>query len=328
MEYMIDFLRKTTSLESDNCNAIFGCNWVENPEKSGIPVELMVKVYNDHKGLKVEKNSESRNRLRVTYVQEQENDTELQNLLRIVSLFNQLNSIEPFIFCNQEYAEILNSFSNEHICFISQFAEGIPDTISTDVVITYGSGVLHFLKSQIPVVIIGPYGLGGWVTSVNFPYLLKSGFRGRAGSTSEEYIPPEIFAHELLSVKDCKDIDDVLVGNKGLADALPYPPLSDIDKIRAGHSAQMKKLNDQQARWKLKPRMASNIMFESIDEAIIIKRRHIYDTLCTIDKEDLPFFRAINGETTCRQLYKDAEMNEEDFWEMMHSLHEKKIILF
>lgn len=264
---------------------------------------------------------------RVLYMPESSNDTELLNMLNVISVFNQLSSINLKIYCDENYITILKNYSNEHILFIEKDAQ-FEKTIAADIIITYGSGVIHFMKLKIPIIIIGPYGLGGWITPDNFPYLLKYGFAGRAGGVYEEYVPVEIVAHELLEIKNCKDLNSVLEANKVIAEKLPYMPLSSYNEIIAEQSPFYKIIINQEGRWQLQPNLASNIVFESAGDSVALKRKHIHDTLCTISREDLPFFQSINNATNCKELCKISQMNENDFWEMMYALNEKRIIIF
>ena len=250
-------------------------------------------------------------------------------MLKLISVFNQLSSLNFNIYCQENYIGFLENYTNEHIHFIKsgiQSEDGF--FLEADIIITYGSGVIHFLKQKIPVLIIGPYGLGDWVTPENFFYLLKTGFMGRAGGILDEFIPVEIVAHEMLTIKDFKDLPSICKANKKLADKLPYKPLSSSPEIIAEYTALQKRMNDPQARWKLQPALASNVLFENNGETIIIKRRYIHDTLCSVSNEDMPFFQAINGTVNCKELNKISQMDEDDFWEMMYALNEKRIIIF
>jgi hypothetical protein len=305
------------------------CNWVDDPEKIGIAKDSVIKLYNDHDQLNIKKKSDSNEPIEVLYVQEASTNKDMQNLLQIISIFNQLNSIVLFIYCDEDVADILQNYINEHIKLIKRvLGIGINISLETDVIITYGPGAIHFIKQGIPVVIAGPYGFGGWVTPGTLPFLLKNAFLGRAGGAMGEKIPIEIFAHELLSIKECKELTSVLDANKKYVDRLPYQPLSEAQKIINEHTVFHKKLHDSKTRWQMIPAVASNIVFEACGETIAVKRKEINDTLCTVSKEDMPFFKSINGKTNCEVLHKDSDMNEEDFWETIYSLNDRKIILF
>ena len=316
-------------LGNTNHSQILTCNWFENPEKFGIPNNLVTKIYDDHNQLQIKNNPKLNSLLRVTYIQDAKCDNELQNLLHVISIFNQLNSVSLKIYCTENYLAILQNYLNEHIQFIKKFEDNEKEiSLETDVIITHGPGVIHFLKQQIPVIIIGPCGLGGWINPDNLPFLLKNGFVGRAGGTMGEYIPVEILAHELLAIKECKDLSSILTANKEFVDSLPYKPLSAANKIVDEHKALQKNLYDPHARWQMNPFIASNILFKEATDTVAIKRKHIHDTLCTVSKEDMGFFKAINGKTTCETLCKATQMDEDNFWETIYSLNEKTIILF
>ncbi len=317
------------ALDNSHSTKILSCNWFVNPEKFGIPLDIVIKIYNDHNQLKIKKDLHLDSSLKVVYIEDDENDNELQNSLNIISIFNQINSVDLFIYCNEKNIEIFRGYSNDDIQYIQKSADTNKKTpLEADVIITYGPGVLHFIKQLIPVIIIGPYGLGGWVTPDNFPYLLKSGFVGRAGGTFGEYIPAEIIAHELLTIKENKNLSSILNANKAYADSLHYKPISAANAIIAEATELQEKINHSQKRWKLYPIVASNILFEECNGTVAIKRKHIHDTLCTVSKEDVAFFNSIDGKTDCKTLFKVSEMEEDDFWETIYSLNERKIILF
>lgn len=316
-------------IKNNNISSVISCNWFENPERYGISNDRIIKVYNDHNNLQIKNATQLDDSLTLTYIQDTKSENELLNLLQVIAIFNQLNSAILNIYCDGYYFNILKDYSNEHIQFIKKNTDdGEEMPIETNVIITYGPGAIHFLKRGIAVVIIGPYGLGGWVTLDNFAYLLKSGFAGRPGGTIGEYIPVQILAHELLSIKECKDLSSVLIANKEYADNLPYKPLSAANEIIEEDNALQEQLHHRERRWELQPFVASNILFEQVGKTIAIKRKHIHDTLCTISQEDMSFFKAINGKANCKCLFKDFQMDEDDFWETLYSLNEKKIILF
>lgn len=105
-------------------------NFTANPEKAGIPAECVVQIYKDHHNKQIIRNSKRNNILTVTYFQEDENEVEFQNMLKVVSLFNQLNSINPSFYCDNEFAEELKNFSNEHVQYLPK--ESKADTIETE----------------------------------------------------------------------------------------------------------------------------------------------------------------------------------------------------
>lgn len=304
-------------------------NLIEDFEVLGIPNEISEKVFIDYPFKILPWITEFNDPLKIIYIPDQYVGWEIKNELSIIAIFNQLVTINFTIICEEEYIELLKQYSNQNISFLSkvEVANG-KIKLNTHIIITHGSGVIHFLKQQIPVIIAGPYGFGGWVTSQNISYLIKKGFSGRSGGTFGEMIPVELLAHEVLAIKESKNLQFNLKEVKKIADKLPYKPLSKAIEIIERFDNRKAQWEHHSNRWRLKPFIASNILFKEAGETIMVTRKYIHDTLCTISQEDLPFFQRINGEITCKELFKDSGLEENEFWEILYSLNEQKIILY
>jgi hypothetical protein len=316
--------------EIDMADKIISCNWCLNPEEIGLPSEIVEKVYDDHNGLIVNYIPLVNDRLKVLFaISVEDIDTNWQYLLKMISLFNQVPSVEFQIYGMEKHNNTLKNYSNEHILFIhNDDVETHGESISTNLVITYGPGAIHFLKQGLPVVIAGPSGLGGWVTEDNISFLIRDAFMGRPGGSVGESIPTSIFIHELLSIKESKRIDDEILFTKAFSRNLPYKQLSDAPQIMKNAHILYQQLKDLDNRWELYPRIASNIFFDETTEDVLIKRTHINDTICTLSREDINLFDKIREGHNCRELNEFLGISEDDFWEIITSLFVKRIILF
>ena len=325
------FSKPITSESWENYNSSYylSTNLMEDFETFGIPNEITEKVFNDYPFKTDSRITKFDDPLKIIYIPDQYVNWELKNELSIISIFNQLVTINFTIICEEGYIELLKQYSNQNISFLSKVEVANGEIkLNAHIIITHGSSVIHFLKQQIPVIIAGPYGFGGWVTSQNISYLIKNGFLGRAGGTFGEMIPVELIAHEVLAIKECKTLQSMLKEAKEFADNLSYKPLSEANEIIERFENRKAQWEHHSNRWRLEPFIASNILFKEAGETIMITRKYIHDTLCTISQEDLPFFQKINGEINCEELFKNSGLEENEFWEIMYSLNEQKIILY
>ena len=311
-----------------HCDLVLSANWLANAEQFGLPPEIVHRYYNDREPLQVTYDSVYEQEIKALYISVEDHVDELQYLLQVISLFNDIPSVALTVYCSQKLYSIVKDLSNEHIVFaVRSVANGMV-TLSTNVIITYGPRVLHFLKQGVPVIVIGPYGFGGWVTAENLPYMFRNGFLGRPGGTAGEPVPGKLLVQQLLQLKKCEDAPQKLAHTQQLADQHPCPPLSKMDKLIEDATGLQQQLEDEHLRWRLIPRLASNIVFTAIKEQVYLKRKMINDTVCVIAKADKPFFDRIDSETDCTNLYKLSEMSEADFWETIHALKNRKILLF
>jgi hypothetical protein len=316
--------------EIDIADKIISCNWRLNPEEVGLASEIVEKVYDDYNGLIVNYLPLVNDQLKVLYtISAEDIDTNWEYLLKMISLFNLVPSVEFWIYGTEKHNNVLKNYSNEHILFINSIdVETCGKDISTNLVITYGPGALHFLKQGVPVIIAGPFGLGGWVTEENISFLIRDAFMGRPGGTAGESIPPNIFIHELLCIKECKNIDEQILFTQVCSRNLPYKQLSDAPNIIGNANILYQQLNDFDKRWELFPRIASNIFFDQTTEDVLIKRTLINDTICTLAREDIDFFNKVREGHSCKVLNEYLGMNEDEFWGIINSLFLKRIILF
>jgi len=311
-----------------HCDLVLSANWLANAEQFGVPSEIVHRYYNDRGPLQVNYDPVCEQEIKVLYVSVEDHVDELQYLLQVISLFNEVPSVALTVYCSQKHYALIKDFSNEHIVFaVRSIAHGLV-TLSTNVIITYGPRVLHFLKQGVPVIVMGPYGFGGWVTAENLPYLPKNGFLGRPGGTAGEPVPAMLLVQQLLQLKQCENAPQLLALTQQLANHIPCRPLSKMDKVIEYETGLQRQLEDEDLRWRLIPRLASNIVFTENKTQVFIKRKMINDTVCVIAKDDKPFFERMNGETDCTKLYKLSEMSTADFWETVHSLKSRKILLF
>lgn len=295
------------------------------PEHLGVAPEAIVKSYDDFANCNFSVITDKNAALNICcFLPEVESNLEF--IFQILSLLNKLPESSISLYLHKSLYESIAQYCNNHIC-VYAYDQDKALSISTSIVITYGASVIHFLRNNIPVLVLGPYGLGGFVTSGNLPFLYQFGFMGRPGSNSSEVVPIEMLAHELCLFKEAVNLDEVLSRNKSIAEAYSINSLSE-EKLRQKESCE--KLhsfyNDFVKRNSLKPILCSNLRLLYNNDQVFIERTYVNDTLCTLDRADAPFFHDLNGQNTCLDLQKKHGLNEEDFWDMMPSLLHKQII--
>lgn len=194
------------------------------PEVYGISPDRVKISYNDFAGYQFAQDSFEENTFHIScFLPEISHD--LESIFRIISIINQLPQSKFSLYLNASICERFISYCNNHIDIISwENRESL--TVKTNLIVSYGLDVIHFLRNKIPVLVLGPFGLGGLVTPINISFLYRCGFMGRPGGILNERIPIELVAHELGILKDTKEINNLLNENKAIADAYPINPLS------------------------------------------------------------------------------------------------------
>ncbi len=291
--------------------------------KSGIPRELIAQVDMSLETPKVTYTKDDS----VAYYSPFESDTP-EHVLTIVKLFNQLSSINITIFTSLEIQNYVESFSNSNISFCS-YNNPKELSIKANKVITYGFSARSFIQQKIPTVIIGINGLGGWITPDNIEYLLKDNFKGRPSGRFNELIPLEILVDEFSEVKEEKSLKEILNENalivtNYIKEFSPERMTDFIDKQDKLYHAFI----DIKKRAALIPKLASNVDMIKEKETTMIQRREINDVLFSLPESDLEFLEDLKNNISCKDLKEKHEMDDDEFWEIMIPLWERKAIVF
>jgi hypothetical protein len=316
-------------IETRNLLAVLTVNWLFDPLFSGIPRELVQKIYDDHEGLLIRpEHAPGVSPKKIIYISVDDPE-ETAHLLHVISFMNALPDLSFTIYCPAEQQDRLKTFVNDHISFIIKKNKPRPGTVLPfDGVMTFGSGALHFLRQGIPVLIAGPYGWGGMVGPDNFPHLVKGGFMGRPGAVYGEGIPVSMVKEEWSSLQKIPDLPEVLEDVKKLAEGIGSIALSEADELVRQAKQLRKSLYDHEARWRLRPKMASNIELVSSGGLIYCRRQRVNDTVAVINAQRMNFLGKIDGEKDCAALYDCSGMTRSGFWDQLYILWDKKIIVF
>jgi len=314
--------------EITDADKIFTCNWSLEPQNYGVPGELVTKIYNNHNDLSSSFTGIDVNNITVAYLPVQETDEMLINTLNIISLFNCIRFARLTIYCEEHQYKILSNYASDQISFnlYSVNQPALPN-IDASIIITFGSGAIHFLKQKIPVIIVGPYGIGGWVNSVNLPYFLKSGFSGRPGGALREISPLQILIDEIQCIVNCKDVDAEILEVYEKVQKLDILSLSQIEEFVLPFKQLFKQFYDPRIREMLRPNLSSNITFEQKDNRIYVRRKIINDIICSVDVNDAVLFTSIYEKRTFAEVRELIRSDEDNFWDTIYSLYEKRIVL-
>lgn len=252
----------------------------------------------------------------------------IEDVFVIVSLFNRLPSTSITIYLPVEIYQQVSGFANDHIRF-NLYKNSNEITIKASKVITYGYFARNFIHQEIPVLIIGSYGMGGWVTPDNIEYLFKTCFKGRPGGTLNEPIPLEILVDELLEIKECNHMRELLVKNKAIIKnkCASFPVVSLNNGIN-GFKRIYEQYNDKQKKNFLRPKLTSNVRTIMNGNNIIVERNIVNDILFSVGKDEKDFLSNLNGEMDCEMLQKIYEIENKDFWNIMNILWKRKAIVF
>lgn len=298
-------------------------NWLLKPHESGFPEELAYKAYDNCNGLQVKKSLEKKSKLRVTYISNIGDNEELYFLMRIISAFNKMSSIQRTIYCGKTDIEYLKQISNEGIEFVLREEQ---QQLETEVILCFGSSAIHFLKSGLPVIIVGTYGLGGHITPENFEFLLKKGFMGRPGGAYNEEIPIELLAEEILEVQYSRIL---LNQNKQIQALIKKKQIPDYDTLyNQLESFSIEYwISDIKRRWQLDMQLASNIQILTNGKKTFLVRQHINDVMASFNEVEALFFKYLLEKRSSKEAYNKAAIPIKDFWLMVSVLWDKKIII-
>ena len=321
-----DHARNRLLIRPQNLYAVMTLNWLFDPAGSGLPPELVEKIYDDHRQLRLEFKEEAvESKFHVLYVSVEDVEETIY-LMQAISVFNRVAEVPVSIYCSKKAYREVKAYSNDHIDFYVR-GQQRPAIPPVDLVITFGPGALHFIRQGIPVMIIGPYGFGGLVTPEFLPFLVRCGFMGRPGGSYSEPIPEAIVREELLQIK-CNKLSTVAIALRDAASKLPFLPLSGCNEVVKRAKQLHRRLYNKTMRRQLVPRIASNVEMERRGELCYVKRKCINDTLAVINHKKLVFFNKIDANADCSVLHAQSGLTEEDFWKYIYVFWEKKIIVF
>lgn len=298
-------------------------NLLIKPYESGFPEELTYKAYDTCCAVQVKKKFSNKNKLNVTYISNKGENDEFFFLIRIISLFNKMPSIQRSIYCSQAHIKYLKQIANEGIQFLSREE---PQLIETELILCFGSSAIHFLLLGIPVIIVGTFGLGGLITQKNFEQFFKKGFMGRPGGAQNEEIPIELLAEEILEAQHSRMLLNQTKQIQALIQKKQIPDYETLYNQLKTFSIDYW-LNDIKRRWHIKMQLASNIQIFTKGKKTFLVRQHINDVMASFNEEEALFFKYLLEKRSAMEAYNKASIPIKDFWQMVSVLWDKKIII-
>ncbi|WP_157962632.1 hypothetical protein [Chitinophaga deserti] len=133
----------------------------------------------------------------VTYVlNDQQNDPDCRISLSVISAFNCLLHLNCHCVVPAALIPRLKAIANSNISFTESRPSQDAFT-GCRLLIAAGEPALQGILAGLPVIIAGPAGLGGLVTSDNLPAFFTSAFRGRPGGRVGERIASGLLMEEI-----------------------------------------------------------------------------------------------------------------------------------
>tara|TARA_R110002126_G_scaffold291220_1_gene450981 strand:- start:5980 stop:7026 length:1047 start_codon:yes stop_codon:yes gene_type:complete len=251
-----------------------------------------------------------------------------ENLLTVIKSFNKLPFTNLIIYATHKLSDKVSDFINDNITIIN-YHKAKELTISTNIILTFGYCARSFISQKIPTIIIGPFGLGGWVTPNNINYLLRENFRGRAGGNKNEIIPIEILVDEFMEIREHKELNLVLnINAKKLKDYLSEFQITTVEKFIDESNFLYQRIKDSNTRNLLVPKLPSNVKIIRSAKTIFVQRDLIGDILFSLPQEDSNFIEDLNLDKTCLDIQRNHDISYEEFWEVLLFLWNRKGIIF
>ncbi|MCL2650906.1 MAG: hypothetical protein FWD60_07780 [Candidatus Azobacteroides sp.] len=182
-----------------------------------------------------------------------------------------------------------------------------------------------------PCVIVGDHGLGGRITTENYELFKKYGFRGRAGASSDEFIPFDLLCAEIKQALSTSYENDMIsLRDLVIADGYSYHCFHrNISRIIDHVRKLYLYLHDKNLSKSLKPCLSSIFSIQKMNNKSIIKCGQIlFDE---VDEDMLALLRQCNGKQTIEDIMIKNGYDLDNVPIFTHSILElwkKKIIVF
>ena len=263
----------------------------------------------------------------IVYFSAKSYDTEI-HVLEIVKLFNSIPSRNTTIYLSSNIFNKIKHFANDNINF-NLYENSTALSVSASVIITHGYLARSVIRQKVPLVILGPYGLGGWITPENIKYLLKHNFSGRPGGNYEEVLPLEVFIDELVEINNCIHIQALLEENHKLQKQfLSKFPKTTIEEIIERLNSTFLRIQNTYERNSLRTYLTSNINIIE-NKGYLYAQRYVFkDLVFSLPINERKLITDLSFGLTCQELQKKHDMESEELWELLKYLYTKKVIYF
>lgn len=197
-------------------------------------------------------------------------------------------------------------------------------------IIASGYEAIQAMALCKPCVILGDYGLGGFVTQENYNNLQTVSFQGRKGAYFGEMIPHDLLEIEIKKVLTSDNREEVNAIQKCIISS--YNPIT-FKKTLCHEVERIIKLSNEikrkKGRMSLKPFVSSTLSIEEINEKKYIIRG--ISNLGEIETGMANLLEQCDGSSTIRELIDCNGYEEEDvsiLWENLFELWNEKMLLF
>lgn len=242
--------------------------------------------------------------------------------IHAISLFNRLD-YPIVLYCSRKNYHLLKEISNENIKVIA-LQDFLPRRLEISVVVTYSLGAIYFIKRRIPVVVLGPHGVGGLITPNTFDFLHKYSFLGRPHGILWEPLPKDIFSSELMNAIRRKDIERIIEQNYQLVSKLQYLPFSKVGNEIGRLARSCRKINSTTKKWYLIPKISKNVEFKHSENEIYVRSKYLNNVIAQLDS--VHFLLLIDGNRSFKDVFNLSGLDKIKFWHIVNQLIDLKII--
>ncbi len=246
---------------------------------------------------------------------------------KILSLTNLFNFRLTII--GEEYRTLKPAMNN--LVRIIPHKQSIAAFKKAHLVMASGYQAIQAMALCKPCVVVGDHGLGGKVTPENYELFKKYGFRGRAGATSDEYIPLDLLQAEIQRalIVSCEN-EMLMLRDLVLADGYSYHSFhraitQTIDQVMKLHAH----LQDKQLHPTLKPCLSSTFHIQEINDQSIITCGQI--RFNEVDNDLLALLKQCDGTQTIEGIVVRNGYDREDiraFSDSIIELWKRKLVVF
>jgi hypothetical protein len=263
------------------------------------------------------------------------------NVTRImVKVFNTNPDIDFTIIANLNVLPVLKALINDNVK-LTKMPTSLKGLFQNhDLVLSSKEIAVSALLSNKPVIVAGSHGLGGHVNKNNIKDFIRTKFRGRIGGVIGEAIPEQILDFEITQTLETIQTHDPLSVDK--FNDLVIRSLKDTINKKWGDQLYQqieicvnlyKHLKSKTGRLLLKPKIASNIQLNKIQEKeetfTVLVNEISGKVLGILGTDEISILRLCNGRLSIHEISKiKIEYSEKDIIDFVLMLWKNRVLIF
>ena len=223
--------------------------------------------------------------------------------------FNIATDFDALMVLPPDIIATVKRYSNEDLRFLP-YNDSDPRYMEhCDLLLTTGETAVRALMNGIPVIVIGPSGIGGRVNDGNLEDLIRQGFNGRIGGTPNEELPLGLIHYEIK-----RTLEDIAAGSScALSDSslahLRAVYIDNDNGIQINNLLQHAQglyttLRNEKLALSLRPAICSNIKVQEDAAKGVITVRNIYtgQVITTVNGEEAAVGSTFDGNNTVQDI--------------------------